>query len=154
MDTPMDPSTNLISDLGEFLIDHGRHRKLVVKLNYLRITPPDITFIVSVIILFLKSPCDSNWNIVIHILQYIKISLEKGLLYEKKEHIYFIWYYDVDWPWPPTDRWFTSSYFGLIKGDLISWSLYAHTVYMWACTVETKFSRIEDGRSWTDEVSL
>ena len=72
VDTPMDPNVKLIPGQGEPLRDPGRYRRLVGKLNYLTITCPDISFPVSVVSQFLHSPCNSHWDVVIHILRYIK----------------------------------------------------------------------------------
>ena len=49
VDTPMDPNVKLVSIQGELLRDPGRYRRLVGKLNYLTITRPDISFLVSVV---------------------------------------------------------------------------------------------------------
>ena len=68
VDTPMDPNVKLVSRQGESLGDPGRYRRLIGKLNYLTITQPDISFLVSVVNQFLQSPCDSHWDVVIRIL--------------------------------------------------------------------------------------
>lgn len=36
------------------------------KLNYLTVTRPDISSAMSIVNQFLNSPCDSNWDVVIH----------------------------------------------------------------------------------------
>lgn len=68
IDPPMDSNVKLLQGQGKPLSDPGRYRRLVVKLNYLIVTRPDITFQVTVVGQFLNSPCDSQWNAVIHIL--------------------------------------------------------------------------------------
>ena len=62
VDTPMDPNVKLVPSQGELLRDPGKYRRLVGKLNYLTITRPDISFLVSVVSQFLQSPCDSHWD--------------------------------------------------------------------------------------------
>ena len=59
VDTPMDPDVKLVPRHEKSLGDLGRYRPLVGKLNYLIITQPDISFLVSVVSQFLQSPCDS-----------------------------------------------------------------------------------------------
>ncbi|WMV24733.1 hypothetical protein MTR67_018118 [Solanum verrucosum] len=86
VDSPMDPNTKLIPRQGEPLKNRSRYWRLVGKLNYLTITRPDISFVISVVSQFLQSPCDSPWNAVIRILRYIKSSPGQGLLYEDKGH--------------------------------------------------------------------
>ncbi len=81
-DTPMDPNLKLLLGLGEPLDDPGRKWHLVGKLNYLTVTRPYITFVVSVVSPFLNAPCTNHWDVVVHILRYIKNTPAKGLLYE------------------------------------------------------------------------
>ncbi|RZB60391.1 Plant UBX domain-containing protein 7 [Glycine soja] len=47
--TPMDPSIKLLPNQGEPLLNPGRYRRLVGKLNYVMISCPNIAFAVSVI---------------------------------------------------------------------------------------------------------
>lgn len=56
------------------------------KLNYLNLTCSDISFDVSVVSQFFNAPNEGNWDVVIHILKYIKGEPQKGLLYEEKGH--------------------------------------------------------------------
>ena len=60
VDTPMNPNVKLIPGQGELLRDPGGYRRLEGKLNYLTITQPDISFLVSVVSQFRQSPCDSH----------------------------------------------------------------------------------------------
>jgi hypothetical protein len=48
---PMRPNTKLVAyqGRGELFLDHGRYKRLVVKLNYLIVTRPDISFVVIVV---------------------------------------------------------------------------------------------------------
>ena len=49
VDAPMDPNVKLILRHGEPLRDPWRYQRLVGRLNYLTITRPDISFLVSVV---------------------------------------------------------------------------------------------------------
>ena len=60
VEIPMDPNVKLVPGQGEFLRDPGRYLRLVGQLNYLTITRPDISFPMSIVSQFLKSPCDSH----------------------------------------------------------------------------------------------
>ncbi|RVX17092.1 Retrovirus-related Pol polyprotein from transposon RE2 [Vitis vinifera] len=91
------------------------------KLNYLTITRPDISFPISVVSQFLQSPCDSHWDAVIRILQYIKSTPGQGGLYENRGHTQVVGYIDANWASSPTDRRSTSGYCVFIGGNLISW---------------------------------
>ena len=79
IDTPMDPNVKLLPGQKEPLKDPRRYRHLVGILNYLTVTRPDITFVVSIASQFLNAPCDSHWDVVICILRYIKNSPRRGL---------------------------------------------------------------------------
>ena len=81
VNTPMDPNTKLLPNQGKPMSDPEQYGRLVGKLNYLTVTHPDISFIVSVVSQFLNFPYEDHWNAVIHILKYIKGSPSKGLLY-------------------------------------------------------------------------
>ena len=120
VDTPMDPNVKLMPGQGEPLRDPGRYRRLVRKLNYLTITQPDISFLVSVVSQFLQSPCDSHWDAVIRILRYIKGTPGRGVLYESRGHTWIIGYCDADWASSPADRHCTSGYCVFIGGNLVS----------------------------------
>ena len=115
IDTPIDPNVKLVPGQGESLEDPWRYRQFVGKLNYLTITRPDISFLVSVVSQFLRSPCDSHWNVVIRILRYIKSTPGQRVLYENRGHTQVIGYTD-------------SGYCVFIGGNLISWKSKKHVV--------------------------
>ena len=48
-DTPMDPNIKLLPRQWEHIFNPGHYRRLVGKLNYLTVTRPDISFVVSVV---------------------------------------------------------------------------------------------------------
>ena len=103
IDTLMDPNVKLLPNQGEPLSNPKKYWRLVEKLNYLTITRPDSSFAVSVVSQFLNSPCEDHWNAVIRIVEYIKGSPGKGLLYGHKNHTEVICYLDVDWAGSPYD---------------------------------------------------
>ena len=100
--------------------DPWQYRRLVGKLNYLTITRPCISFVVTVVSQFLDSPCDSHWHALVHILRYIKSAPGKGLLFENKEHKQVVGYTNADWVGCPTNRRSISGYCILIGGNLVS----------------------------------
>ena len=121
VDTPMDPNVKLVPGQGESLGDPRRYRRLVGKLNYLTITWPDISFLVSVVSQFLQSPCNSHWDVVICILRYIKSTPGQGVLYENRCHTQVVGYTDANWASSPIDRCSTLGYRVFIGSNLISW---------------------------------
>ena len=50
VETSMDPNIKLLPKQGEAFLDHEQYRRLVGKLNYLTVTHPDISFVVSMVI--------------------------------------------------------------------------------------------------------
>ncbi|XP_070035906.1 secreted RxLR effector protein 161-like [Nicotiana tomentosiformis] len=117
----MDPNSKLLPGQGEPLSDPASYRRLVEKLNYLTLTRSDISYPVSVVSQFMNSPCDSYWDAVVRIIQYIKFAPGKGLLFEDRGHEHIIGYSDVDWAGLPFDRRSTSGYCVLVGGNLVSW---------------------------------
>ena len=87
------------------------------RLNYLTITRPDITFVISLLSQFLDSPCDSHWDAVVRVLRYIKGALRRGLLHENRGHMEICCYTNVDWAGFSSDKRSTLGYFG---GNMIS----------------------------------
>ena len=121
VNTPMNPNVKLIPGQRELLRDPGRYRRLVGKPNYLNITRPDISFLVSGVSQFLQSPCDSHWDVVVRSLRYVKGTPGQGVLYENKGHTQVVGYSDADWASSPTYKRSTSGYCAFIRGNLISW---------------------------------
>ncbi|RDX62311.1 putative mitochondrial protein, partial [Mucuna pruriens] len=77
------------------------------KLIYLSHTRPDIAYAVSVI--------------VEKILQYLKASLGKGLLFRKEGTLSMKIYTDVDYAGPVVDRRSTFKYCMFMGGNLVTW---------------------------------
>ena len=96
VDTPMDPNVKLVPSQGELIRDPERYRRLVGKLNYLTITWPDISFLVSIVSRFLQSPCDSHWDSAVRILRYVKGTPSQEVLYENICHTQIVGYSDAD----------------------------------------------------------
>ena len=120
VDISMNLNVKLVPRQGEPLRDPGKYRQLVEKLNYVTITRPDISFLVSVVSQFLQSPCDNSWDVVICILHYIKGTPGQGVLYENGSYTQIVGYCDVGWAGSLTDRRSTSRYCVFIGGNLMS----------------------------------
>lgn len=52
----IESTVKLDKEQGELFSDFGRYRHLVRKLIYLRVTRPDITYVVGVVNQFMKAP--------------------------------------------------------------------------------------------------
>ena len=69
--TPMAPNAQLAKE-GELFEDPERYKRLVGKLNYLIITPPDISYYVSVLSQYKSYSTVNHWATVEHILCYFE----------------------------------------------------------------------------------
>lgn len=69
---PMDPKARLGSFEGELLDDTSLCRRLVGRLLYLTISPPDITFAVYKLSQFVSQPRQPHLDAVHRLLQYVK----------------------------------------------------------------------------------
>ncbi|XP_061339329.1 secreted RxLR effector protein 161-like [Gastrolobium bilobum] len=120
VDTFIDPSVKLLPNKEEPFSDFERYRRLDEKLNYLIVTQPDISFVVTVVSQFLNSPCEEHWNAIVRIIKYIKVSSGKGLEYEDKGYVKVVGYSDADWASCPTDRRYITRYYVFVEGNLVS----------------------------------
>lgn len=83
VNTPMDPNVQLKGVDDVDFADTRRYRSLVGKLIYLTMTCPDITFVVSVVWQYMKSPKQVHWDAVCHFLTYLKGTVGVDILYKK-----------------------------------------------------------------------
>ncbi|XP_042056507.1 secreted RxLR effector protein 161-like [Salvia splendens] len=115
----VDPS--VWDDSGEFLEDKAKYRRLVGKLIYLTVTRLDISFDVGLVSHFLDKPKQVHWDAVIRILQYIKKSPGKRLLFKKNGHLKIEGYSDADNAGSKSDRKSTYVYCTYLGGNLVTW---------------------------------
>ncbi|CAM8957622.1 unnamed protein product [Rhodiola kirilowii] len=118
--TPMIPHLQLTKS-GELFDDPERYRRLVGKLNYLRMTRPDIAYPVSVVSQYMSSPTVDHWKAVEQILGYLKGSPGRGIVYGSHGHENIECFSDADWAGSKEDRRSTSGYGIMFGGNLISW---------------------------------
>ena len=128
VETPMDPNVKLYEDQGELLSNPERYRCLIGKLNYLTITRPNISFVVSVLSQFMKDPHLPHWEAVIRIVRYLKAYLGRGILYKANGHLRVEAYTDANWAGSPSDRKSTTGYCIFLGGNLITWRSKKQTV--------------------------
>ena len=80
--SPMEPNLKLLVESGELLPDAFVYQHLVgQRLIYLTNTHPDNTFVVSVVSQFMHAPRTSHFDVVHHILRYLKTCPGLGLYY-------------------------------------------------------------------------
>lgn len=72
---PMEPKIHLSHDDGVLLPDSKQYRKLIGKLQYLTVTRPDITFVVSKLAQYSSAPRDTHLQAAHKVLRYLKGSI-------------------------------------------------------------------------------
>lgn len=92
-----------------------------MKLIYLSHTRLDIAYVVSLVSQFMHNPGEEHMQAVTRILQYLKASPGKGIMFRKNKHVQLYGYMDADWARNITDRNSTSSYFTFFGGNLVTW---------------------------------
>jgi len=92
----MDVNTKLLSNQRELLVDAGRYKRFVGKLDYLTVTRLDITFAFNVVSQFLSALRAAHLEVVMKILRYLKKAPGKGLLYSDHEHTRVACFSDAD----------------------------------------------------------
>jgi hypothetical protein len=121
-DTPIVQNHRLGEYPNQVPTDKGRYQRLVGKLIYLSHTRPDIAYAVSVVSQFMHNPSKSHMEAVTRILQYLKSSPGKGLMFSKHDNQLKVdGYTDADWAGNITDRKSTSGYFTFVGGNLVTW---------------------------------
>ena len=106
---PMTPNVHITKE-GDLFEDLERYRRLVGKLNYLKITRPNIAYPINVLSKYMSSPTIKHWAAVEHILCYLKEAPGRRILYKKHGHIRIECFLDADWAGSKEDRRSISGY--------------------------------------------
>ncbi|RDX81341.1 Copia protein, partial [Mucuna pruriens] len=101
--------------------EKSQYQRLVGKLVYLSHTRPDIVYAISVVSQFMHDPRERHLQAVERILQHLKVSLGKGLLFRKEGTSSMEIYTDADYAGPVVDRRYTSRYCMFLGGMLVTW---------------------------------
>ncbi|KAK2979360.1 hypothetical protein RJ640_018440 [Escallonia rubra] len=110
-DTPIEPNHRLAEFMEGEPTDKGMYQRLVGKLIYLSHMRPDIAYAVSVVSQFMQNPKDVHLHAVYQILQYLKGSPGRGILFRKGTNMELEAYTDADYAGSLTDRRPTSRYY-------------------------------------------
>lgn len=93
----LDPSVKLTPDMCDPFPDPSIFRSLVIKLNFLQHTRPDISFIVQHLSQFLYHPCVPHKNIGLHVLRYLLNSPDQGIFLPSSFTFSLSAYAEFDW---------------------------------------------------------
>lgn len=119
---PMDPSEQLVKDVGGKEVDSTKYRSLVGGLRYLVHTRPDIAFSVGMVSRYMEHPTVLHLNAVKRILRYVKGTVEFGLVYSKVSgNNVLTGFSDSDLAGHVEDRRSTSGMAFYLNESLITW---------------------------------
>ena len=82
MDTPIELNYKLSEASDDTPMDRGRYQRLVSKLIYLLHTRLDMAYVMSVISQFMYNSRDVHFQVAYIVLQYLKSTLRKGILFK------------------------------------------------------------------------
>jgi hypothetical protein len=88
---------------------------------YLAYTRPDLAYSLSVVSQFMHSPSEEHMKAIISILQYLKSSPGKGIMFTKGYTLNIESYTDADWAESIGDRRSTARYLTFVGGNLVTW---------------------------------
>jgi transposase InsO family protein len=123
-------------------------------------TRPDLSFSVSLLARFQSNPGIEHWNALIHVMGYIKNTLDYGLTYLRDEEITPMAFVDADYGGCRDTRRSTSGYVFTMAGGPVAWSSKRQSTVALS-TVEAEYvamSRCAQQmiwmQAWLDEVTV
>ncbi|XP_023736704.1 uncharacterized mitochondrial protein AtMg00810-like [Lactuca sativa] len=102
--TPLPLNLKLLPIMNDPLPDATVYRQLVGKLNFLLHTRPDLAFTIQYLIQFNKSPCQEHYQVALHVLQYLKGTVNQALHFNNIPSYQIEAYCDSDWAACPITR--------------------------------------------------
>lgn len=126
--TPMLPSTKLVALDSTSVEDLTLYRSIVNSLQYLLFTRPDLSFSINRVCQYMHSPCISNWQVVKHILRYLKHSLDYGLTITVSLKPLLTAFTDADWAGCLDGKKYTCEYCIFFGNNLVCWSSKKHLI--------------------------
>ena len=118
---PIEQNHRIGSDEESPKVDKGLYQRLVGRLIYLAHTRLDLAYAVSVVSQFLHDPRVRHMQAVDRILQYLKATLGRGLLFKKGGRLSMEIYTDADYASSPVGKRSTSGYCMFLGGNLVTW---------------------------------
>eukprot|EP00253_Pinus_taeda_P024585 PITA_24585 len=103
-------------------VDATLYGQLVGKLLYLTHTRPDLSFVVGLVVQFMKNPRESHWKAAKRILHYVRGTVQFGIHYSAEASPLLVGFTDSDWAGDPDDRKSTASYVFTLGSGPITWA--------------------------------
>ena len=117
----MDPKVQLNAHDGVILSNVSQYRRLIGRLLYLTLSPPDITFVVHKLGQFLAQPRLPHLQAVHHLLHYLKFTSGQGLFFSSSSSLQLNAFSDVDWDSYLDTRKSITGFYIFIGDSLVSW---------------------------------
>ena len=118
---PVDPNIKLGSAEEDIAVDKEMYQRLVGRLIYLSHTRPDIAFAVSLVSQFMHQPKEAHLQAALRIVQYLKGTPGRGILFKRNKSVSLEAYTDADYAGSVVDRRSTTGYCTFLGGNLVTW---------------------------------
>ncbi|XP_056694859.1 uncharacterized mitochondrial protein AtMg00810-like [Spinacia oleracea] len=118
---PLSCGLKLSTEAGDLLEEPDVYRRLVGRLLYLGITRPDLSYCVQHLSQFVHSPRIPHLRAALHVLKYLKGTLDNGLWYSSSSDLQISAYSDADWSSCQYSSRSLSAYAVFLGSNLISW---------------------------------
>ncbi|WOG98596.1 hypothetical protein DCAR_0417940 [Daucus carota subsp. sativus] len=120
-DFPLSKGLHLSTNDVPKLPDPEKYRRIIGKLLYLNLTRPDISYAVQQLSQFLQAPAQPHYEAALHVLRYLKGTLNVGLFYKADCPLHLTAYSDADWGTCSFSAKSLSGYAVFLGSSLISW---------------------------------
>lgn len=131
--TPVDPNIKLGSAEEDVAVDKEMYQRLVGGLIYLSHTRPDIAFAVSLISQFMHQPKEAHLQAALRIVQHLKGTPGRGILFKRNKSVNLEAYTDVDYAGLVVDKRSTTRYCTFLGGNLVTWKSKKQSVVARSC---------------------
>ena len=118
---PLDCTSKLVADQGDFFDNPTLYRQIVGKLNFLTNTRLDLAFTVQYLSQFIQQPRQPHFQAVQHVLRYLKGQPDLGILLNNIAQYNWEAFCDFVWSACPHSRRSISGYVIFFGNSLVSW---------------------------------
>ena len=118
---PMAKGLKLPIETGELLANPEAYKRIVRRLLHLTLTRPDISYAVQHLSQFLQTPRVPHYEAALHVLNYLKGTLHRGLFYPKENNMQVTAYCDADWGNCQMSTRSLTGYCVFLGSSLVSW---------------------------------
>ncbi|XP_057249408.1 uncharacterized mitochondrial protein AtMg00810-like [Beta vulgaris subsp. vulgaris] len=119
--TPLPKGLGLSTDVGQVLEHPEKYRQLVGRLLYLNITRPDLSYTTQHLSQFLSCPREPHMQAALHVVKYLKNTVDLGLYYSANCDLHLQGYSDADWSSCVFSCKSLSAYCMFLGSHLVSW---------------------------------